>query len=80
MLTATVELTLEEKAAAWDRYVALTLAAKTNEKEIETRKNLRYELVQKIENNLKAALARVGVEVEQCPGCGYDICICERGL
>jgi hypothetical protein len=72
------ELTQAEKAAAWDRYISLKQAHDANEREIEDRYNKRYELQRLIDNNYKATMAQAGQPVEPCPGCGFEICNCEK--
>jgi hypothetical protein len=76
--TPAIELTQAEKAAAWDRYIALKAAHDANEREIEDRYTKRYELQRQIENNYKATMAQAGQVVETCPGCGFEICNCEK--
>ncbi len=72
----TRDLTIEEKAAAWDRYIALKQAHDANEREIEDRYTMRYEFQRQIENNYKETLAQAGQAVAPCPGCGYERCNC----
>lgn len=72
------ELTIEEKAAAWDRYIALKQAYDANEKEIQSRYDRRYEFQRQIENNYKQVMGQAGQVVEPCPMCNYEICSCER--
>lgn len=82
MLTETIqqvyELTIEEKAAAWDRHVALSQQLQANEREIQSRFDRRYQLQKLIENNVKETLVKGGQEVEQCQVCNFDLCNCER--
>lgn len=74
----TREMTDYEKARAWDRYCAIKKAKQINRQEIQARYDQGHELDRQEDNNYKQALIQSGEAVEQCQGCNYDICICER--
>jgi hypothetical protein len=73
------EMPVEEKARAWDRYIALTRQLQANEREIQRRYDRRYEIQRQLELNVKTVFVGEGLlTFETCSNCGFSDCICER--